>query len=109
MNAKKIEKENYYIILKWEIMINKTKNLVKSRKKVTKYCKMAGFCQKKLFKQVKYDIKYSKKRYGKCSCMKVLDNKIEKLGNDLKDEIKKDSKCYIASAVFSMYGFYEYK
>lgn len=41
--------------------------------------------------------------------MKVLDNKIEKLGNDLKDEIKKDSKCYIASAVFSMYGFYEYK
>ena len=41
--------------------------------------------------------------------MKVLDNKMEKLGDDLKNEIKKDSKCYIASAVFSMYGFNELK
>lgn len=41
--------------------------------------------------------------------MKVLDNRIEKLGNDLKNEIKKGDNCYIASAVFSMYGFNELK
>lgn len=41
--------------------------------------------------------------------MKVLDNRIEKLGNDLKDELKSGDNCYIASAVFSMYGFDELK
>lgn len=41
--------------------------------------------------------------------MKVLDNRIEKLGNDLKNEIKNGDNCYIASAVFSMYGFDELK
>lgn len=41
--------------------------------------------------------------------MEVLDNKIKKFGDDLKNEIKKGDKCYIASAVFSMYGFDELK
>ena len=41
--------------------------------------------------------------------MKVLDNKINKFGNDLKNEIKNGDSCYIASAVFSMYGFEELK
>lgn len=41
--------------------------------------------------------------------MKVLDNRIEKLGNDLKNEIKNGDNCYIASAVFSMYEFNELK
>ena len=41
--------------------------------------------------------------------MKVLDNKIDKFGNDLKNEIKNGDRCYIASAVFSMYGFEELK
>ena len=41
--------------------------------------------------------------------MKILDNKLEKLGNDLKKEIKSNDSCFIASAVFSMYGFYELK
>lgn len=41
--------------------------------------------------------------------MKVLDNKIEKLGNDLKNEIKTGDNCYVASAVFSMYGYEELK
>ena len=41
--------------------------------------------------------------------MKVLDNKIEKLGNDLKKEIKTGDNCYIASAFFSMYGYEELK
>lgn len=41
--------------------------------------------------------------------MKVLDNKIDKFGDDLKNEIKKDDSCFVASAVFSMYGFEELK
>jgi len=41
--------------------------------------------------------------------MKVLDNKIEKFGNDLKNEIKIGNNCYVASAVFSMYGYEELK
>ena len=41
--------------------------------------------------------------------MKVWDNKINKFGNDLKSEIKNGDSCYIASAVFSMYGFEELK
>lgn len=41
--------------------------------------------------------------------MKVLDNKFNKFGNDLKEEIKANDSCFIASAVFSMYGFYELK
>lgn len=41
--------------------------------------------------------------------MKVLDNKINKFGNDLKSEMKNGDSCYIASAVFSMYGFEELK
>ncbi len=41
--------------------------------------------------------------------MKVLDNKIEKFGDDLKKELKTKDKCYIASAVFSMYGYEELK
>ena len=41
--------------------------------------------------------------------MKVLDNKIEKFGDDLKQELKAKDKCYIASAVFSMYSYEELK
>lgn len=41
--------------------------------------------------------------------MKVLDNRIEKFGDDLKQEIKVKDKCYIASAVFSMYSYEELK
>ena len=37
--------------------------------------------------------------------MEVLDNKIKKFGDDIKKEIKLGDKLYIASAVFSMYGF----
>ncbi len=41
--------------------------------------------------------------------MKVLDNKINKFGDDLKEEIKAGDKCNIASAVFSMYSYQELK
>ena len=41
--------------------------------------------------------------------MKVIDNRIEKFGEDLKREIKINDKCYIASAVFSMYSYEELK
>ena len=41
--------------------------------------------------------------------MKVLDNKFNKFGDDLKNEIKQGNKLYIASAVFSMYGYEELK
>lgn len=39
--------------------------------------------------------------------MKLLDNKFEKFGDDLKSELKAGDKCYISSAVFSMYGYQE--
>ena len=39
--------------------------------------------------------------------MKVLDNKLNKFGDDLKEKIKIGDKCNIASAVFSMYGYQE--
>ncbi len=41
--------------------------------------------------------------------MKVIDNKLEKFGDDLKKELKTGDMCYIASAVFSMYSFNELK
>ena len=41
--------------------------------------------------------------------MKVLDNKFDKFGDDLKNEIEQGDKLYIASAVFSMYGYEELK
>lgn len=41
--------------------------------------------------------------------MKVLDNKIEKFGDDLKEELKVEDKCNIASAIFSMYSYQELK
>jgi len=41
--------------------------------------------------------------------MKVIDNKLEKFGDDIKKEIKLGDRFYIASAVFSMYGFNELK
>lgn len=41
--------------------------------------------------------------------MKVLDNRLTKFGDDLKDEIKAGDKCNIASAVFSMYSYQELK
>lgn len=41
--------------------------------------------------------------------MKLLDNKFEKFGDDLKNELKVGDKCYISSAVFSMYGYQELK
>ena len=41
--------------------------------------------------------------------MKILDNRVEKLGDDLKKELKAKDKCYIASAVFSMYSYEELK
>lgn len=41
--------------------------------------------------------------------MKVLDNRINKFGDDLKEEIKAGDKCNIASAVFSMYSYQELK
>ena len=41
--------------------------------------------------------------------MKVLDNRITKFGDDLKEEIKAGDKCNIASAVFSMYSYQELK
>lgn len=41
--------------------------------------------------------------------MEVFDNKINKFGDNLKNELKAGDKCNIASAVFSMYGFNELK
>ena len=41
--------------------------------------------------------------------MKIIDNKVERFGDELKEQIKIGDKCYIASAVFSMYGFKELK
>lgn len=41
--------------------------------------------------------------------MEVLDNKLNKFGDDLKNEIEQGDKLYIASAVFSMYGYEELK
>ena len=41
--------------------------------------------------------------------MKIIDNKFEKFGDDLKNEIQKGDKCLVASAVFSMYGYEELK
>ena len=41
--------------------------------------------------------------------MKILDNKTTKFGDDLKEELKVRNKCYIASAVFSMYSYQELK
>ncbi len=37
--------------------------------------------------------------------MKLIDNHIEKLGDDLKKEIKEKSKIRICASIFSMYGF----
>ena len=41
--------------------------------------------------------------------MKIIDNKLEKFGDDIKGEMKIGDKLYIASAVFSMYGYEELK
>ena len=41
--------------------------------------------------------------------MKVIDNKFEKLGDDLKKELKNGNICFMASAVFSMYGYEKLK
>ena len=37
--------------------------------------------------------------------MKVIDNKFEKLGDDLKRTIKSKSNIQICASIFSMYGF----
>ncbi len=37
--------------------------------------------------------------------MKVIDNKFEKLGDDLKQTVKSNSKLQICASIFSMYGF----
>ncbi|MDD3264130.1 MAG: helicase-related protein [Candidatus Nanoarchaeia archaeon] len=37
--------------------------------------------------------------------MKVIDNRIEKLGDDLKETIKANSKLQVCASIFSMYGF----
>ena len=37
--------------------------------------------------------------------MKLIDNHIEKLGDDLKKSIKGNSKIRICASIFSMYGF----
>ena len=37
--------------------------------------------------------------------MKIIDNRIEKLGDDLKKTIKDNSKIQICASIFSMYGF----
>lgn len=37
--------------------------------------------------------------------MKVIDNRIEKLGDDLKETIKTNSKIQVCASIFSMYGF----
>ena len=41
--------------------------------------------------------------------MKIIDNRLNKLGDDLKKELKEGDKCNIASAVFSMYSYQELK
>lgn len=41
--------------------------------------------------------------------MEVIDNKVKKFGDDLKEELKQGDKCNIASAVFSMYSYQELK
>ena len=41
--------------------------------------------------------------------MKVIDNKSQKLGDDLKEELKKGDKLNVAAAVFSMYSYHELK
>lgn len=41
--------------------------------------------------------------------MEVIDNKTVKLGDDLKETIKPNSKVQICASVFSMYGFYALK
>ena len=40
--------------------------------------------------------------------MKIIDNKYEKLGDDLKKTIKSNSKLQVCASVFSMYGFENY-
>ena len=37
--------------------------------------------------------------------MKIIDNKLEKLGDDLKNSIKANSKIQACASIFSMYGF----
>jgi len=37
--------------------------------------------------------------------IKTFDNKINKVGDDLKKSIKKNSKISIASSIFSIYGY----
>ena len=37
--------------------------------------------------------------------MEVIDNKFKKLGDDLKNTIKPNSKIQICASIFSMYGF----
>ena len=37
--------------------------------------------------------------------MKLIDNHVEKLGDDLKREIKENSKIRICASIFSMYGY----
>ena len=39
------------------------------------------------------------------SDMKIIDNKTEKLGDDLKETIKPMSKIQVCASIFSMYGF----
>ncbi len=41
--------------------------------------------------------------------MKVIDNRLNKFGDDLKEELRIGDKCNIASAVFSMYSYQELK
>lgn len=41
--------------------------------------------------------------------MKVIDNKIEKLGDDLKSTIKDSYKLQICASIFSMFGFQSLK
>ena len=38
-------------------------------------------------------------------CMKLIDNRVEKLGDDLKKTIEPNSKIQICASIFSMYGF----
>ncbi len=37
--------------------------------------------------------------------MKLIDNHIEKLGDDLKENIKDNSRIRICASIFSMYGY----
>jgi hypothetical protein len=41
--------------------------------------------------------------------MEVLDNRLKKFGEDLKEELKIGDRCNIASAIFSMYSYQELK